>query len=209
MRGKFALGFVGLAGICVVGFVLGQLRPLFGDSAVASRSTEIRPVVQADVDALADGVVTEVEYRAAFDRWVSCVEASGATVDGPVTADRFGHLSVPMRGPSGIPASQLHEKAQELLRARTECHATYLSPIELKWNESHRPGEQDDSEAREFFAACLRERGVAIADPPNKSAVRAAMEYAMANELGRGPSPAIDCAIKTQQDLGLPGWSGG
>ena len=195
---------LGMALVSAAGFMLGA-RTDFGRDVSASPPADLPPVLQADIDALADGVVSDQEYRAAFDRWVGCVEASGAKVAGPISRDRFGHFSVPMEGPADVAPGEANAVAQGLLRARTDCHVRHLSAIQLQWNQAHRPSSDEDIEAREYLAQCLRDSGVTLAATPTQAELQSVVRTAWEKEFG-GPSPTIDCVLETQRELNWPGF---
>ena len=102
---------------------------------------------QAQVDALADGVVTAEEYDAGFERFASCMAEAGhplAGIDKGSTIYRYSMAEAAVSTGTDV-----------------QCYEAEFMEIDSSWQIAN----ADTSESTEFLRQCLRDNGIEPAYP--------------------------------------------
>ena len=101
----------------------------------------------AQMEALADGVVTREEYVAGFDRFAACMAGAGYPLDGGNRAAIIISAS--------MPSAAVDDGTDR------RCYEPEFMDIDIAWQGAH----QDDSETTQFLRDCLTAHGITPAHP--------------------------------------------
>jgi hypothetical protein len=150
------------------------------------------PVPDSQREALADGVVSYVEYEAAVSSTIACIEAAGLKI-----------LEQPHPDPSGKVLEYSFAAGMDLAEAERSnaisraCYKEHQAAIDIMWSAQNTPSQDVLAEARQSLDACLRE---ALEGAP--------IPYGQLPDWVRGSEAFLPCLEDIQRQYGLPGFGG-
>ncbi|MFI7300010.1 hypothetical protein [Streptomyces sp. NPDC050121] len=161
--------------------VAGILAAVSGCAPAATSGGQERPAdipLPGQAWALKDGVVTAEEYRAAVDRFISCVRDAGYAVDDPVRSPVDNLTLIYDIKPSGKP-----DVYNEAVQA---CNLSHLSLVEPTFVESEQ--QVMDEVLRTAVTDCLRRQGVSLTGKE-----RSLKDYSAS---AKDEVPVVDCVTE-------------
>ncbi|MEX0783136.1 MAG: hypothetical protein WD557_10830 [Dehalococcoidia bacterium] len=150
------------------------------------------PVPESQREALADGVVTYVEYEAAVFSTIACIEAAGLKI-----------LEQPHPDPSGKVLEYSFAAGMDLAEAERssaihrECYVEHLAAINILWSAQNTPSQEIFAEARRSLVECLSEALPGAITPG-----------AQVPDWVWGSEAFLPCLEDIQKEYGLPGFGG-
>jgi hypothetical protein len=182
-----------------VSFVVGRN---FGPFAAATASQRPLGEPADDTAALADGVVTEGEYAAAFGAYLACAREKGFELATPVSRDRFGVYSAVLARADAGDGAIAHGQVES-------CRQAELNDIEHAWVLAHPPTAAERKEARDLTAACLADADVSVARQPTREELRDVLVNAIRSVDRAYQAVVLGCFDRTADELNWPGYGGG
>ncbi|MEX1103998.1 MAG: hypothetical protein WED87_07095 [Dehalococcoidia bacterium] len=147
------------------------------------------PVPESQREALADGVVTYVEYEAAVLATIACAEDAGLTI-----------VEQPHPDPSGKTLRYGLSVGFDLERGSAihrECYVEHLAAINILWSAQNTPSQEIFAEARRSLVECLSEALPGAITPGEQ-----------VPDWVRGSEAFLPCLEDIQREYGLPGFGG-
>ncbi len=145
----------------------------------------------AQVDALADGVVTLQEVNDAVAQTAQCARDKGVNVE-----MRAGSDKVPNR--VGFAAATLEdgESARQVL---VDCQTRYLDRLSQTFSAQARPDAEQTAAGREFMGRCMAARGITV---PATITQQVLLNWSMSRDPEVG-GPNADCVDQHYRELGF------
>lgn len=181
--------------VAAVGIGLGARMAVDADGdptstrAIVATAKQDAPVAQ--VDSLADGVVTLQEVNEAVAQTAQCARDRGVNVE-----MRAGSDKVPNRVGFAAATIDEGESARQILAA---CQDQYSSRLSQVFSAQARPDAAQTAAGREFMGRCMAARGVPVPETITQAVL---FEWGMSRvpEIG---GPNADCVDQHYRELGF------